>query len=136
MADHCCVQVLDIQESLGISRSIPIAIKGEAHDIHVDIKFPQDNFAGVDFGPLRVLDDSVKQLVLRNTEKYEVKFAFAIRNDQVLRLVTISPENGVLPPNKDTTIMVSLHARYHHVLPHVDMTQLGFCGMWVFELGA
>jgi hypothetical protein len=31
---------------MGISRAIPIAIKGEAYDIHVDIKFPQDSFAG------------------------------------------------------------------------------------------
>ena len=44
----CALQVLDVQEALGVSRSMPIAIRGEAHNIHVDIRFPQDNLAGVD----------------------------------------------------------------------------------------
>lgn len=106
------MQVLDTEEALGVSRAIPIAIKGEAHDIHVDIKFPQDNLAGVDFGPLRVVDDCVKQLVLRNTEKYEVKFDFAVRSEEVKRLVTIFPEDGAVLPNKEVVIMVSGHNQH------------------------
>lgn len=86
---------------------MPIAIRGEAHDIHVDIRFPQDNLAGVDFGPLRVVDDCVKQLVLKNTEKYEVQFEFAVRSEHVKQLVHISPESGVVPPNKEVPITVS-----------------------------
>jgi hypothetical protein len=86
---------------------MPIAIKGEAHDIHVDIRFPQDNLAGVDFGPLRVVDDCVKQLVLKNTEKYEVQFEFALRSERVKQLVHISPEAGVVPPNKEVSVTVS-----------------------------
>lgn len=89
-----------------MSRSIPIAIKGEAHDIHVDIKFPQDNFMGIDFGPLRVTDDCVKSIIMRNTEKYEVKFEYTIRSDEVKRLVTIAPESGMLLPGKETVITV------------------------------
>ncbi len=35
-------QVLDAQEALGVAHTIPIAIRGEAYKIEVDIKFPQD----------------------------------------------------------------------------------------------
>lgn len=103
----CFGQVLDAQEALGVSRSMPIAIKGEAHDIHVDIRFPQDNIAGVDFGPLRVVDDCTKQLVLKNTEKYEVQFEFAVRSERVKQLVTITPECGAVLPNKEVVVTVS-----------------------------
>jgi hypothetical protein len=101
------VQVLGVQEALGVSRAMPIAIKGEAHDIHVDIRFPQDSLAGVDFGPMRVVDDCVKQLVLKNTEKYEVRFEFAVRSERIKQLVQIAPESGVVPPNKEVAITVS-----------------------------
>ncbi len=42
---HCsfCLQVLDVQEALGVSHTIPIAIKGEAYKIEVDIKFPEQH---------------------------------------------------------------------------------------------
>ncbi len=89
-----------------MSRAIPIAIKGEAHEIHVDMKYPQETFAGVDFGAIRVAGDSAKQLILKNTEKYDVKFEFCIKNDQIKRLVNIIPEFGVLPVNKEITVMV------------------------------
>eukprot|EP00879_Flechtneria_rotunda_P031644 GHRR01034590.1.p1 GENE.GHRR01034590.1~~GHRR01034590.1.p1 ORF type:complete len:525 (+),score=187.16 GHRR01034590.1:182-1576(+) len=106
LSELVTLEVLDIQEALGISRSIPMAIRGEAYDIHVDIKFPQENFAGVDYGPLRVVDSVAKQLVLKNTEKYDVKFSFAIRNETVKQLVQITPESGVVLPNKEVQVMV------------------------------
>jgi hypothetical protein len=84
-----------------------MAIRGEAYDIHTDLKFPQESFAGVDFGALRVVDDCVKQIVLKNTEKYDVKFSFAITTDEVRQLITIMPDTGILPPGKDATVAVS-----------------------------
>ncbi|WIA13448.1 hypothetical protein OEZ85_007028 [Tetradesmus obliquus] len=107
LSELVTLEVLDVQEALGVNKSMPIAIRGEAHDIHVDIRFPQDNLAGVDFGPLRVVDDCVKQLVLKNTEKYEVQFEFAVRSEHVKQLVHISPESGVVPPNKE--VPITLH---------------------------
>eukprot|EP00775_Hariotina_reticulata_P008964 gene8964-9139_t len=106
LAEVVTLEVLDLREALGISRAIPIAIKGEAYDIHVDIKFPQDSFAGVDFGPLRVVDDCVKQLVLKNTERYDVKFSFAVRSNLVKSLVTISPEDGCVQAEKEVAVKV------------------------------
>lgn len=100
-------QVLDVAEVLGVSKSILIAIRGEAYDIHIDIKFPQESIAGVDFGALRVVDDCVKQLGLKNTEKYDVKFTFAVTSDEVRQLVTIAPDAGVVPPGKEVAVAVS-----------------------------
>lgn len=100
-------QVLDVGEVLGVSKAIPIAIRGEAYDIHIDLKCPQDSFVGVDFGALRVVDDCSKQIGLRNTEKYDVKFSFTITSDEARELVTITPDAGVLPPGKEVSIVVS-----------------------------
>lgn len=91
---------------LGVSKSIPIAIRGEAYDIHIDIKFPQEPHVGIDFGAQRVVDDCVKQLVLKNTEKYDVRFSFAINSDEVRQLITITPEAGVVPPGKEAVVTV------------------------------
>lgn len=84
-----------------------MAIRGEAYDIHIDLKFPQESFAGVDFGALRVVDDCVKQIVLKNTEKYDVKFNFAITTVEVRQLIAITPDTGILAPGKDATVAVS-----------------------------
>jgi hypothetical protein len=62
---------------------------------------------GVDFGPLRVVDDCVKHLTLKNTEKYDVKFSFAISSNLVKSLVTISPEDGSVPAGKEVAVKVS-----------------------------
>lgn len=102
-----CLQVLDVAEVLGVSKSIPIAIRGEAYDIHIDIKFPQDSLAGIDFGAQRVVDDCVKQLSLKNTEKYDVRFNFTINSDEVRQLITITPEAGVVAPGKEAIVTVS-----------------------------
>jgi hypothetical protein len=104
------LQVLDVGEALGVSRAIPIAIRGEAYHIHVDLKFPQEGFPGIDFGPLRVADDCVKALCVRNTEKYDARFAFAIAGEEVRQLVTITPEAGVVPPGKEVAISVRVVA--------------------------
>jgi hypothetical protein len=45
--------VTDLQGVLGVVQSTPISIKGEAYKIEMDIKFPQEGLAGVDFGVLR-----------------------------------------------------------------------------------
>lgn len=92
---------------MGVSKSIPLAIKGEAYDIHIDLKFPQESFPGVDFGALRVVDDCVKQLSLKNTEKYDVRFSFSITSDEVKQLLTITPSSGVVPPGKEVAVTVS-----------------------------
>lgn len=114
--------MLDVAEVLGVSRSIPIAIRGEAYDIHVDLKFPQESFAGIDFGPMRVVDHCLKQLVLRNTEKYDVKFSFTIASADVQQLVTITPEAGVVPPGKEVSVAVSQCA-----LRHADNALIHIC---------
>lgn len=101
-------QVLDVAEVLGVSKAVPIAIRGEAYDIHIDLKFPQDSFPGVDFGAMRVVDDCAKQIGLRNTEKYDVKFAFAIASEEARALVTITPDSGIVPPGKEVAVAVSL----------------------------
>jgi hypothetical protein len=129
-------QVLDVAEVLGVSRSIPIAIRGEAYDIHIDLKFPQESFAGVDFGALRVVDDCVKQIVLKNTEKYDVKFNFAITIDEVRQLITITPDTGILPPGKDATVAVSQPrlASSHQVVVRVCCGDDCFCCCCAGEL--
>lgn len=99
--------MLDVAEVLGVARAIPIAVRGEAYNIHVDLRFPQDSFAGVDFGPLRVVDECLKTLVMRNTEKYDVRFSFAIASEEVRQLVTLTPDAGVVPPGKEAAIAVS-----------------------------
>jgi hydrocephalus-inducing protein len=48
-----CLQVLDVEEALGVAHSMAIAIKGEAYKIELDLKFPQSGLSGVDFGSLR-----------------------------------------------------------------------------------
>lgn len=39
--DSRCPQVSDVQDALGVVRSIPIVIRGEAYKIEVSVKYPQ-----------------------------------------------------------------------------------------------
>jgi hydrocephalus-inducing protein len=101
-------QVLDVQGTLGVARAIPIGLRAEAHAINVDVRFPPDGVGGVDFGNVRVMDDAGRTVVLRNTEKYDVRFEFVIQSELLAQLLSISPEAGVLVPGKEVPITVRL----------------------------
>lgn len=90
----------------GVAASIPITIKGEAYNINLAPKFPVEGFNGLDFGTVRVVDDKSLPIVLKNTEKYQVSFNFALRTASARELFTIVPEQGVVDPGKDVTVQV------------------------------
>jgi hydrocephalus-inducing protein len=99
--------VKDAQELQGVAHDIPIKVQGEAYSIEVDLRFPQPELSGIDFGTLRVADSAVKQLGIRNTGKYEVAFKFSIKTASLKELVSVVPEEGKVAAGQEATIQVS-----------------------------
>ncbi len=66
---------------------------------------------------MRVADDISKRMVIKNGGKYEVQFKFSIRSAAVRELVSISPEEGPIPPGKDAVIQV--RHRPYKMLTHL-----------------
>jgi hydrocephalus-inducing protein len=100
------VQVSDCGDALPVVQEIPIAVKGEAYKIELDVKFPQQDQSGVDFGLLRVVDDASRTISMKNTGKYTVAYKLLLRTPLVAELITVLPEEGSIDPGKEVVIMV------------------------------
>ena len=55
-----------------------LPLTAEAYKIEVDMKFPGEG-SELDFGLVRVLEDSLKMMSIANTGKYEVGYRFRIK---------------------------------------------------------
>lgn len=77
---------------------VEVKLGGEAYSITVDVKFPIPEFAGLDFGVLRVVDERQLQLLLVNTGKFPVNFKFTTKHASRRELFRFEPEEGQLEP--------------------------------------
>ena len=95
---------------------LPIIVRAEAYDIKYtvpefssaedgdaaateDAAAAEDDKGGsLDYGSLRVGEESTKEFTLRNKGKYDIKFSFALRKKVARDLFTIEPMEGVLSP--------------------------------------
>lgn len=110
------LQIQDVDAVLPETQKIIIPVVGEAYKIEVDVKFPQEGINGIDFGTVKVVDDLVKQVAIRNTGKYEIGYNFNVRRAWVADLFTISPAKGVIAPGGKSPTVISFHFNQAHQL--------------------
>ena len=67
-------QVSDVDNIMGLVQTENIMVTSEAYDVALDMSFPKGADGGLDFGTLRVLDESKQTCSLKNKGKYEISF--------------------------------------------------------------
>jgi hydrocephalus-inducing protein len=116
-----------------VAVSIPIPIRGEAYKIdrEVVVVGAPVGASAVDFGMLRVVDDALRSLTVKNTGKfarthmqhtqsltptrtrphtgkYAIAFNFSMKAGSVLRdVLVVSPESGSVDPGKEAKVELS-----------------------------
>ena len=59
---------------MGLVQAENIQILAEAYDVALDMSFPRGADGGIDFGIIRVLDESRQICSLKNKGRYEIGF--------------------------------------------------------------
>ncbi|XP_066494024.1 hydrocephalus-inducing protein-like [Tiliqua scincoides] len=98
------LEVSDSENILGIVQVENIQIIAEAYDVALDISFPKGTNGGLEFGAVKVMDETKQVLSLKNKGKYEIGYSFVLEaTDHWLpnlsSLFTIQPQKGNLGPN-------------------------------------
>lgn len=92
------LEIRDAEDRLGaVVQSVELPLTAEAYKIEVDMKFPGEG-SELDFGLVRVLEDSLKMMSIANTGKYEVGYRFRIKGAAMRELFTITPQEGAIEP--------------------------------------
>jgi len=92
------LEIRDAEDRLGaVVQSVELPLTAEAYKIEVDMKFPGEG-SELDFGLVRVLEDSLKTMSIANTGKYEVGYRFRIKGAAMRELFTITPQEGAIEP--------------------------------------
>ncbi|XP_071313817.1 hydrocephalus-inducing protein homolog isoform X2 [Trachinotus anak] len=102
------LEVSDVEKILGIVHTENIQVTAEAYDIALDIS-PD---GCLDFGTIRVFEETKLSLRLKNQGKYEIAYKFKFeRTDptwpNLESILTVSPQRGTLIPHeKPTTVQI------------------------------
>ena len=59
---------------MGLVQTENISIVAEAYDVALDLSFPKGSDGGLEFGTVRVFEESKQVCTLRNKGKYEICF--------------------------------------------------------------
>ncbi|XP_078527074.1 hydrocephalus-inducing protein homolog isoform X2 [Lissotriton helveticus] len=101
------LEVSDVENILGIVQIENIQIFAEAYDVALDISFPKGTDGGLDFGIVKVMDESKLSVSLKNKGKYEIAFSFSLETGTEIStlgsILSILPQKGTLAPNDRPT---------------------------------
>ncbi|XP_066439738.1 hydrocephalus-inducing protein homolog isoform X2 [Eleutherodactylus coqui] len=102
------LEVSDVENILGIVQLENIHVFAESYDVALDISFPKGTDGGLDFGVVKVLEESKHTLSLKNKGKYEIGFSFSLEvpvpgMPDLNSIFTILPQKGTLSPNERAT---------------------------------
>lgn len=68
------IEVYDVDNIMGLVQAENVQVAAEAYDVALDMSFPKGSDGGIDFGTIRVLDESKQICSLKNKGKYEIGF--------------------------------------------------------------
>ncbi|KAF0295087.1 Hydrocephalus-inducing [Amphibalanus amphitrite] len=94
--------------TLGILQSETITVSAEGFDVAVDLMFPKGLATGVDFGTIKVKEESKQTFTIKNKGKYEIMFKAWLEDPEPVpkgaKSLThgfhISPDRGILHPHE------------------------------------
>ena len=122
--------VLKVQDEKGVMpvvQEVPIPLAGEAYDITTDIKYPTEEYQGLDFGTVRVCDTAMQTITVTNQGKYDIGFNMNFKNSGPLKeLLTVDPVEGTIPAGKAQEIKVHFNQEQHlnHEVHLTDNAQM------------
>ncbi|XP_026221932.1 hydrocephalus-inducing protein homolog [Anabas testudineus] len=102
------LEVSDVEKILGIVHTENIQVTAEAYDIALDIS-PD---GCLDFGTIRVFEETKLSLRMKNQGKYEIAYKFTLEGTDPSQpkldsIFTVSPQCGSLMPHeKPTTVQI------------------------------
>ncbi|KAM3920677.1 hydrocephalus-inducing protein homolog [Leptodactylus fuscus] len=99
------LEVSDVENILGIVQLENIQVFAESYDVALDISFPKGTDGGLDFGVVKVLEETKHTLSLKNKGKYEIGFSFSLEAPapgmpDLNSIFSILPQKGTLSPNE------------------------------------
>jgi len=111
------VVIGDVDNLIGDCQTDTVQILGEAYDVALDMSFPKGADGGLDFGTLRVSEESKQACTLKNKGKYEISFKFTIEDHfhsrhkhSLSKYFKIMPQQGsLLPQDRPTQIQVQFN---------------------------
>ena len=71
------LEVFDMDNVIGLVQTENIQVVAEAYDVALDMSFPKGEGSGLDFGAVKVFDETRLQIVLRNKGPYEIAYRCA-----------------------------------------------------------
>eukprot|EP00794_Sanderia_malayensis_P018879 gene18879-20779_t len=106
------LEVSDAANIMGLTHAENIQVLAEAYDVALDMSFPKGADGGLDFGTLRVFDESKLSCSLKNKGRYEISYNFVFEPSEtappnIADLFTIVPNKGTLiPSDRPTQVQV------------------------------
>ncbi|XP_056381388.1 hydrocephalus-inducing protein homolog isoform X2 [Hyla sarda] len=102
------LEVSDVENILGIVQLENIHIFAESYDVALDISFPKGTDGGLDFGVVKVLEETKHTLSMKNKGKYEIGFSFSLEAStpgmsDLKSIFSILPQKGTLSPSDRAT---------------------------------
>uniref|UniRef100_H2YKD7 Uncharacterized protein n=1 Tax=Ciona savignyi TaxID=51511 RepID=H2YKD7_CIOSA len=68
------LEISDVENIMGLVQTENVQVTAEAYDVALDMSFPKGADGGLDFGTIRVMDESKQTCSLKNKGKYEIGF--------------------------------------------------------------
>uniref|UniRef100_A0A8C8B419 HYDIN protein n=1 Tax=Otus sunia TaxID=257818 RepID=A0A8C8B419_9STRI len=116
------LEVSDAENVLGIAQVENIQIFAEAYDVALSINISKGADGSVDFGILKVLDETKQVLTLKNKGKYEIAYSFKLETadtniPDLASHFTVQPQKGVLTVSKHLVqVQLLFHPKTETVL--------------------
>ncbi|XP_022080460.1 hydrocephalus-inducing protein homolog isoform X2 [Acanthaster planci] len=111
------LEVSDVENIMGLLQTENIQVLAEAYDVALDMSFPKGADGGLDFGTIRVMDETKQTCSLKNKGRYEIAFSFNFETteacgQEIINLFSVIPQKGVLVPNdRPTQVQVIFRSR-------------------------
>ncbi|XP_076808093.1 hydrocephalus-inducing protein homolog isoform X2 [Clavelina lepadiformis] len=111
------LEVSDAENIMGLVQADNIQVTAEAYDVALDMSFPKGADGGLDFGTIRVMDESKQTCSLKNKGKYDIGFNFLFDKSApncppIDDLFSVLPQKGTLIPNdRPTQVQVIFRSR-------------------------
>ncbi|XP_078688637.1 hydrocephalus-inducing protein-like [Branchiostoma floridae x Branchiostoma belcheri] len=112
------LEVSDVDNIMGLVDVENIQVHAEAYDVALDMSFPKGADGGLDFGVIRVMDETKQTLTLKNKGRYEIGYEFMFETSdpnlpEVGSLFSVLPQHGsLLPTDRPTQVQVIFRSRY------------------------
>ncbi|XP_053355859.1 hydrocephalus-inducing protein-like [Clarias gariepinus] len=107
------LEVLDVENILGVVHTENINIVAEAYDVALEITFPKGTDNSLDFGKIKVSEEVKLSVNLKNKGKHDIVYKFILESTDtempnLNSVFTISPQKGYLhPTDRPTCVQVT-----------------------------